>query len=113
VPYPVLLVVAGLVLAAIPVFPDVPVDPNLVLLFFLPPLLYSAAYNTSVRDLRSLLRPILSLAVVLVLITTAIVAALLHTLLPGVGWPAAFAFGAIVSPTDAVAAVAVFKRLGW
>jgi CPA1 family monovalent cation:H+ antiporter len=112
VPYPILLVLAGLILALLPIVPDIPLDPNLALLLFLPPLLYSAAFSTSIRDFRVLLRPILSLAVGLVLVTTAVVAVLLHTLLPGVGWAAAFAFGAIVSPPDAVAAVAVFRGLG-
>src|SRR5690349_11194472 len=111
VPYPILLVLAGLILALIPVVPDIPLDPNLALLLFLPPLLYSAAFSTSIRDFHVLLRPILSLAVGLVLVTTAVVAVLLHTLLPDVGWAAAFAFGAIVSPPDAVAAVAVFRGL--
>lgn len=112
VPYPVLLVLGGLVLALIPAFPDIPLDPDLAFLLFLPPLLYSAAFNTSIRDFRRLLRPILSLAVGLVLATTALVAVLLHLMLPELGWPAAFAFGAIVSPPDAVAAVAVFRGLG-
>src|SRR3954462_1643318 len=89
VPYPILLVLAGVVLALLPAFPDIPLDPELVFLLFLPPLLYSAAFNTSIRDFRVLLRPILSLAVGLVLLTTIIVAVLLHTLLPEVGWPAA------------------------
>jgi CPA1 family monovalent cation:H+ antiporter len=112
VPYPILLVLAGVILALLPVVPDIPLDPNLALLLFLPPLLYSAAVSTSIRDFRVLLRPILSLAGGLVLVTTAVVAVLLNTLLPGVGWAAAFAFGAIVSPPDAVAAVAVFRGLG-
>ena len=112
VPYPVLLVVAGLVLALLPIFPDVPIEPDLVFLLFLPPLLYSAAYNTSIRDLRKLMRPLLWLAVGLVLVTTLVVAVLLHAMLPDLGWPAAFAFGAIVSPPDAVAAAAVFRALG-
>src|SRR3954469_3159805 len=106
VPYPVLLVLGGVVLALIPAFPDIPLDPDLAFLLFLPPLLYSAAFSTSIRDFRRLLRPILSLAVGLVLVSTFVVAALLHTLLPGLGWAAAIAFGAIVSPPDAVAAVA-------
>lgn len=111
-PYPILLVLGGLVLALIPAFPHAPLDPELVFLLFLPPLLYSAAFSTSIRDLRSVLRPILSLAVGLVLGTTAVVAVVLHFLLPGLSWPVAFAFGAIVSPPDAVAAVAVFRGLG-
>ena len=74
--------------------------------------MYSAAYSTSIRDLRVLVRPILSLAVGLVLATTIVVAVLVHAVLPELGWPAAFAFGAIVSPPDAVAAAAVFRGLG-
>ena len=112
VPYPVLLVLGGVLLALIPAFPDIPLDPELAFLLFLPPLLYSAAFSTSIRDFRKLLQPILSLAVGLVLATTALIAALLHLLFPELGWAAAFAFGAIVSPPDAVAAVAVFRGLG-
>src|SRR5919201_412417 len=63
VPYPVLLVLGGVVLALIPAFPDIPFNPDLAFLLFLPPLLYSAAFSTSIRDFRRLLRPILSLAV--------------------------------------------------
>ena len=112
VPYPVLLVLGGVLLALIPAFPDIPLDPELAFLLFLPPLLYSAAFNTSIRDFRRLLQPILSLAVGLVLGTTALIAALVHLLFPELGWAAAFTFGAIVSPPDAVAAVAVFRGLG-
>jgi CPA1 family monovalent cation:H+ antiporter len=85
--------------------------PDLVFLLFLPPLLYIAAFNTAIRDVRAMLVPILSLAVGLVLATTAAVAAVVHAVVPDVGWPAAFALGAIVSPPDAVAAVAVLRRL--
>ena len=105
-PYPIVLVLGGLILALIPVVPDIPLAPELVFLLFLPPLVYSAAYSTSIRDLRVLVRPILSLAVGLVLATTIVVAVLVHAVLPELGWPAAFAFGAIVSPPDAVAAAA-------
>ena len=112
IPYPILLVLGGLVLAVIPAVPDVRLTPEIVFLLFLPPLVYHAAFNTSIRDFRGMLRPILGLAVGLVLATTIVVAVLLHTLLPIVGWPAAFAFGAIVSPPDAVAAAAVFRGLG-
>jgi monovalent cation/hydrogen antiporter len=111
IPYPILLVLAGLILALIPAVPDVQLNPDLVFLLFLPPLLYIAAFDTSIRDVRALLRPILSLAVGLVLATTAVVAVLVHLLLPDLGWPTAFAFGAIVSPPDAVAAAAVFRGL--
>lgn len=112
VPYPILLVLGGLILALLPIVPNIPLDPELVFLLFLPPLLYFAAFTTSIRDFRVLLRPILSLAVGLVLATTVVVAVLLHMLLPELGWPVAFAFGAIVSPPDAVAAAAVFRGLG-
>src|SRR3954471_10067003 len=111
-PYPIVLGVGGLILALIPFVPDTPLDPELVFLLFLPPLVYSAAYSTSIRDLRVLLRPILLLAVGLVLATTAVVAVLIHAMLPELGWPMAFAFGAIVSPPDAVAAAAIFRGLG-
>jgi monovalent cation/hydrogen antiporter len=112
VPYPILLVLGGLLPALLPVAPRIELAPEIVFLLFLPPLLYVAAFNTSVRDLRSLLRPILSLAVGLVLATTAAVAVLVHALLPELGWPAAFALGAIVSPPDAVAATAIFRKVG-
>ncbi|HUS15440.1 MAG TPA: cation:proton antiporter, partial [Chloroflexia bacterium] len=112
VPYPILLVLGGLLLALLPFTPGIQLTPDLVLLLFLPPLVYSAAFNTSIRDFRQSLRPILSLAVGLVLATTAAVAVLLHAVFPDLGWPLAFAFGAIVSPPDAVAAAAVFRGLG-
>jgi CPA1 family monovalent cation:H+ antiporter len=112
VPYPVLLVVGGLVLALLPIVPDVPLNPELIFLVFLPPLVFRAAFSTSIRDFRVLLPPILSLAVGLVLATTLVVAVVLHTLVPELSWPVAFAFGAIVSPPDAVAAAAVLRGLG-
>jgi monovalent cation/hydrogen antiporter len=112
IPYPILLVLGGLLLALLPVVPDVRLAPELVFLLFLPPLLYIAAFDTSIRDVRALLRPILSLAVGLVLVTTAAVAVVTHALVPQLGWPAAFALGAIVSPPDAVAAAAIFRGLG-
>ena len=112
VPAPVLLVLGGLLLALLPQVPDIVLAPDLAFVLFLPPLLYSAAFDTSIRDLRAHVRPILSLAIGLVLATTVVVAAVVHALLPDLGWPLAFAFGAIVSPPDAVAAVAVFRGLG-
>jgi CPA1 family monovalent cation:H+ antiporter len=111
-PYPIVLVMGGLILALIPFVPDIPLAPELVFLLFLPPLLFRSAYSTSIRDLRVLLRPILLLAVGLVLATTIVVAVLVHAMLPELGWPMAFAFGAIVSPPDAVAAAAIFRGLG-
>jgi CPA1 family monovalent cation:H+ antiporter len=109
--YPILLVLAGLLLALLPAVPTVVLAPDLVFLLFLPPLIYIAAFDTAIRDVKALLRPIISLAFGLVLATAAAVAAVLHAVVPEIGWPAAFAFGAIVSPPDALAAVAVLRRL--
>lgn len=111
VPYPVLLVFGGLGLAFVPHLPRVALDPQLVLLIFLPPLLFAAAWVTSWRDFRANLRPIVLLAVGLVIVTMTAVAGVAHWLIPGMGWPVAFVLGAIVSPPDAVAATAVFQRL--
>lgn len=112
IPYPILLVIGGLVLGLIPGVPTLRLDPNVVFLVFLPPILWSAAYFTSWRDFRSNLRPITLLAVGLVLATTAAVAMVAHIWLPGLGWAGAIALGAIVSPPDAVSATAIAKRLG-
>lgn len=112
IPAPVLLVVGGLLLALAPQVPDVVLAPDLAFLLFLPPLLYSAAFDTSIRDLRAHVRPVVSLAIGLVLASTCAVAFVVHALLPDLGWGLAFALGAIVSPPDAVAAVAVFRGLG-
>jgi CPA1 family monovalent cation:H+ antiporter len=111
-PYPVVLVLAGLALSFIPHLPTVKLNPDLVFFFFLPLLIYPAALFTSWRDFRRNLRPILLLAIGLVLVTTTTVAWVAHTLVPGIPWAAAFALGAIVSPPDAIAAAAVIRRLG-
>jgi CPA1 family monovalent cation:H+ antiporter len=110
-PYPILLVLGGLVLTLIPSVPSIQLAPDLVFLFFLPPLLYITAFDIAIRDVRANLRSILSLAVGLALATTVAVAAVVHLLMPQIGWPVAFALGAIVSPPDAVAAAAVFRHL--
>jgi Na+/H+ antiporter len=110
-PYPILLVIGGLVLALIPGLPTVTLSPDLVFLVFLPPILWAAAYFTSWREFRQNLRPISLLAVGLVLATTAAVAVAARWLLPGMGWAEAIALGAIVSPPDAVSATAIGKRL--
>src|SRR5213080_5562782 len=112
VPYPVLLVLGGLALSFIPRLPEVKLNPNIVFYFFLPPLLYPAALFTSRRDFRRNLRPILLLAIGLVLVTMVTVAWIAHTILPTLPWAAAFALGAIVSPPDAIAATAILRRLG-
>ena len=111
VAYPILLVLGGLALGFVPGLPEVRLDPELVFLLFLPPLLFYEALFTSWRDFRSNLRPILLLAVGLVLATTFVVAAAAHWL-AGLPWGVAFVLGAIVSATDAVAATAIAERLG-
>jgi Na+/H+ antiporter len=112
VPYPILLVLGGLVLGFIPGLPAVELSPELVLVLFLPPLLYVAAFFSSLRDLRADLRAISLSAVGLVLFTMGAVAVTAHALVDGLSWGAAFTLGAIVSPTDALAATAVARRLG-
>ena len=109
-PYPVLLVIGGLALGFVPGLPVMELQPDVVFLFLLPPLLYPAAVFTSWRDFRANLRPILLLAIGLVLLTTAFVAIVTHAL-TGLPWPAAFVLGAIISPPDAVAATAITSRL--
>jgi monovalent cation/hydrogen antiporter len=110
-PYAILLVLGGLALGFMPGLPTITFDPNLVLLLFLPPLVYSSAWLTSWREFRASLRPILLLAVGLVLATTVLVAVLAHVAL-GLSWSVAFVLGAVVSPTDAVAASTTARRLG-
>ena len=110
IPYPILLTVGGVVLALIPGLPTIHLKPKLVFDLFLPPLLYPAAIFTSWRDFRANLRSILPMAIVLVLVTMTVTAYLFHYL---VGLPLAvgFVFGAIISPPDAVAALAVTQNL--
>jgi Na+/H+ antiporter len=111
IPYPILLVVGGLSLGLIPGLPRVRLDPELVFVFFLPPLLYPAALFTSWRDFRANLRPISLLAVGLVLFTTCAVGFLAHHFIQDLPLAAGFVLGAIVSPPDAIAAGAIAERL--
>ncbi len=111
VPYPIPMVIGGLALSVLPGMPEIELDPDLVLLVFLPPLLYSAAFFADLRTLRSDLRAISMLAIGLVIATMGAVAVLAHEAI-GLSWPMAFALGAIVSPTDPVAATAILRRLG-
>lgn len=111
IPYPILLVIGGLLLGMTPGLPTVTLRPDLVFLVFLPPILWAAAYFTSWREFRKNIRPISLLAVGLVLVTTAAVAVVARILLPGIGWAEAIALGAIVSPPDAVSATAIGRRL--
>jgi Na+/H+ antiporter len=111
IPYPVLLVLGGLLLAVIPGLPRVRLNPELVFLFFLPPLLYPAAIFMPWRDFRADLRSISLLAVGLVLFTTVAVGYLTHYYLPDFPLSAGFALGAIISPPDAIAATAIAEHL--
>jgi len=112
VPYPILLVLGGLVLGFVPGMPNVELPPELILVAFLPPLLYWSGFFATPRDLRADARTISLLAVGLVLATAAAVAVVAHAMVDEMTWPAAFALGAIVSPTDPLAASAIGRRLG-
>jgi monovalent cation/hydrogen antiporter len=112
VPAPLTLVVAGLAISAIPGVPNYELDPDLVLYGILPPLLYSAALDSSAIQIRANIRSIGLLAVGLVLFTTACVGVVAWWLVPGLPLPSALALAAVVAPPDAVAAVAIGRRLG-
>jgi Na+/H+ antiporter len=111
VPYPILLVLGGLALGFIPGVPEVSLPPELVLVGVLPPLLYAASFFTSLRDFRANLKPIGLLAIGLVVATMLGVAAVAH-LATGLSWPASFVLGAVVAPTDPIAATAIARRFG-
>jgi Na+/H+ antiporter len=111
VPRPTLLVCGGLILALVPGLPELPLDPELYFLIFIPPLLYWNARSTSLRDMRAHLRFIALLAVGLVIATMCAVAVAAHALTPKMTWPSAFTLGAIVSPPDVIAATAVTSRM--
>jgi Na+/H+ antiporter len=112
VPYPILFVVGGAALGFFPGLPELQLEPELVLVLFLPPLLYGAAFFTSLREFRANVRPISLLAVGLVIATAATVAVVAHMVIDGISWPAAFVLGAVLSPTDPVAATAIASRVG-
>src|SRR3954469_2257027 len=111
VPYPVALVLGGLVIGLVPGLPSPELDPDIVFFVFLPPLLYAAAIAVSAQELRANWAPITLLAVGLVLVTIAAVAAVANAVL-GIPWAAAFVLGAVLGPTDPVSAAAVLDRLG-
>jgi Na+/H+ antiporter len=112
VPHPVLLVLAGLGLVFVPGLPQPDLDPGTLFLVFVPPLLYLAAFTTSLRDFRAYFGPIARYGTLVVLLTMVAVALVAHAVSPEFTWPAAFVLGAIVSPPDPVAAVAVLRTLG-
>ena len=112
IPYPILLVLGGLAIGLVPGMPTVELRPELIFFGVLPPLLYGAAFFTSLRDLKATVRPISLLALGLVVATTVGVAVVAHASVDGLTWPSAFVLGAIVSPTDPLAATAIARRLG-
>jgi CPA1 family monovalent cation:H+ antiporter len=112
VPYPIVLVLGGLAIGLVPTLPDLELDPDVVFLVFLPPLLHAAAWQSSPRELRAEVRPLALLAIGLVLVTMCAVAVVAHAIVPGMSWEAAFVLGAVVGPTDPVAAIATFSRIG-
>lgn len=112
VPYPILLVLAGIGIGLVPGLPHISLHPETVFLVFLPPILYAAAWNTSWVDFKAAKRPITLLAIGCVIFTTCAVAWIAHMFIPDLAWPEAFVLGAIISPPDAVAATAATKGLG-
>jgi CPA1 family monovalent cation:H+ antiporter len=110
--YPILLVVGGILMALIPGLPHPSLNPQIVLVGILPPLLYSTAFYTSVRELRRNIRAISSLSIGLVIATTVAVAAVMHAAVGGMTWSTAFVLGAIVAPTDPIAATSIAERIG-
>ncbi len=111
-PYPILLVFIGLIIGFVPFLPNLELNPEVVFLIFLPPLIFEAAFRTSWLDFKREIKPISTLAVSLVFLTTLTVAAAAHYFIAGFSWPLAFLLGAIVSPPDAVAAAGIIKGLG-
>ena len=112
IPAPLLLIAAGIGVSFLPGVPELQLHHNVVLLGLLPPLLYAAALQTSLVDFNANRRPILLLSVGLVVFTAAGIGVLVHSLLPGISWPASFAIGAVVAPPDAVAATSIGRRIG-
>ncbi len=111
VPYPIVLVVGGAALGFVPGLPEVHLDPEIVLVVFLPPLLYGASIYSNFNDLRSNIRGLTLGTVGLVLATMCTVAWAAHAVIPDLPWQAAFVLGAIVSPTDPLAAATIMRRL--
>lgn len=112
IPYPVLLVIAGMAVGFIPALPKLELNPEVVFLIFLPPMLYDAAYNISPKEFRTNFHTITALAISLVFITVIGIAVIAHYCIPGMTWPLSFLLGAILSATDAVAAMSATKGLG-
>jgi monovalent cation/hydrogen antiporter len=111
-PFPIALVLSGLLISLLPGLPTISLQPYVVFIVFLPPLLYGAAWNTNFHEFKTYWRAISLAAVGLVLLSTAIVAVVAHYIIPDVSWPLCFLIGAIVSPSDAVATTSITRGLG-
>jgi monovalent cation/hydrogen antiporter len=111
IPYPIVLVLGGLGIGFIPGGPNLELEPDVVFLVFLPPILQSAGYWSSPRELRAQLIPLAWLVLGLTLVTMVAVAVVAQTVIPSINWAEAFVLGAIVAPTDPVSAIATFQRL--
>jgi len=111
-PYPILLIVAGIGMGFIPILPPMEINPEIIFLIFLPPLLYDAAFNISFKEFKTNINTIATLSITLVFLTALGIAAVSYYLIPGMTWPLAFVLGAILSATDAVAAISITKGLG-
>ncbi|WP_291153369.1 Na+/H+ antiporter [Flavobacterium sp. UBA7680] len=111
-PYPILLIIVGIAIGFIPTMTEIQINPEIIFLIFLPPLLYDASFNISPKDFKTNLNTIGTLAITLVFLTTFWIAVVAHYMIPNITWPLAFVLGAILSATDAVAALSVTKGLG-
>jgi len=111
-PFPILLVIVGVAIGFIPTMNEIEINPEIIFLIFLPPLLYDASFNISPKHFKTNLSTISTLAIPLVFLTTFWIAVVAHYMIPGMTWPLSFVLGAILSATDAVAAVSITKGLG-
>lgn len=112
IPYPIVLVLGGLAIGFVPGGPELDLEPEVIFLVFLPPLLQSAGFYSSPQELRAELGSITWLILGLSLVTMVAVAVAAQTVIPQMSWPEAFVLGAILAPTDPVAAIATFQRIG-
>lgn len=111
-PFPILLLTAGLIIGYVPGLPEMAMDPHVIFVLIIPPLLYDASTKTSWHEFKTSIRPISALAIMLVFFTTTGVAVAAYYTIPGFTWPLAFLLGAVVSPPDAVATSGMLKKMG-
>ena len=111
IPLALILVIFGMLLSFVPYFPEINLNSDLVLNFFLPLLVYQISAFSSWRDIKKQIRPIALLSIGHVIFITILVAIVLHALIPQIGWPLAFVLGAIISPPDNVAIVSIAEKI--